>query len=44
MNKFESLKVGDKAQIKHTITQFDIEKLVDLMGETIRVNGGQFML
>ena len=33
MNKFESIKVGDKAQIKHTITQIDIEKFVDLTGD-----------
>ena len=42
--KFDSILVGDKAELVHTITQADIEKFVDLTGETIRVNGGQFML
>jgi len=33
MNKFETIKVGDKAELTHTITLSDIEKFVDLTGD-----------
>jgi len=33
MSKFEDLKVGDKAELKHKITQEDINKFVDLTGD-----------
>lgn len=33
MNKFKSIKVGDKAELTHTITPTDIEKFVDLTGD-----------
>ncbi|HXD91722.1 MAG TPA: SDR family oxidoreductase [Bacteroidia bacterium] len=33
MNKFEDLNVGDKAELKHLITQEDINKFVDLTGD-----------
>jgi 3-oxoacyl-[acyl-carrier protein] reductase len=31
--KFESIKVGDKAQITHIITQFDVDQFVELTGD-----------
>lgn len=33
MSRYESVKVGDKAEITHTITVGDIEKFVDLTGD-----------
>ena len=33
MSKFEKIKVGDKAELKHLITQEDINKFVDLTGD-----------
>jgi 3-oxoacyl-[acyl-carrier protein] reductase len=33
MHKYESIKIGDKAQIIHTITKEDIEKFVELTGD-----------
>ena len=33
MNKFDSIKLGDIAEIKHTITQNDIDKFVELTGD-----------
>lgn len=33
MKRFESIKIGDKAEIKHKITQDDINKFVDLTGD-----------
>jgi 3-oxoacyl-[acyl-carrier protein] reductase len=33
MSRYESVKVGDKAEITHTITAGDIEKFVDLTGD-----------
>ncbi|MGY4383050.1 3-oxoacyl-[acyl-carrier protein] reductase [Pedobacter sp. UYP24] len=33
MSKFEELKVGDKAELKHIITQNDINKFVELTGD-----------
>ncbi|MCD4693517.1 MAG: SDR family oxidoreductase [Calditrichales bacterium] len=32
-SKFESIKVGDKAEITHVITQRDVDKFVDLSGD-----------
>ena len=33
MKKFDKIHVGDKAEIKHKITQDDINKFVDLTGD-----------
>ena len=49
MSKYLEIAIGDTAEITHKITQQDIEKFGKdksnyLTGETIRVNGGQFML
>jgi 3-oxoacyl-[acyl-carrier protein] reductase len=33
MNKFESINIGDRAELKHKITQDDINKFVDLTGD-----------
>ena len=33
MNKYESINIGDKAELKHVITLADIEKFVDLTGD-----------
>ena len=33
MTRYESVKIGDKAEIRHTITERDIEKFVDLTGD-----------
>jgi len=36
--KYENIKIGDKASIKHVITQTDIDKFVDLTGDDNRVH------
>ena len=33
MGKFETIKIGDKAEITHTITKKDVEKFVELTGD-----------
>ena len=33
MSKYDSIKVGDNAEIKHKITKQDIDKFVDLTGD-----------
>lgn len=33
MSKFDDIQIGDKAELKHKITQTDIEKFVDLTGD-----------
>ena len=33
MKKFESIKVGDKAELIHVITKFDINQFVELTGD-----------
>jgi 3-oxoacyl-[acyl-carrier protein] reductase len=33
MSKYEYIKVGDKAEIKHMVTRSDIEKFIDLTGD-----------
>ena len=33
MRNYREIKIGDKAEIKHTITQIDIDKFVDLTGD-----------
>lgn len=33
MSKFENIKVGDKAEIKHVITESDVDKFIDLTGD-----------
>ncbi len=33
MLKYESIKIGDKAEITHTITESDVSKFVDLTGD-----------
>ena len=38
MSRYESLKVGDKAEITHTITAGDIEKFVDLTGDDNKIH------
>jgi len=36
--KFENIKIGDKATVKHTITEEDIEKFVDLTGDNNKLH------
>ncbi len=33
MSKFDKIKIGDNAELKHTITQDDINKFVELTGD-----------
>ena len=33
---YKEINIGDTAEIKHTITQIDIEKFVDLTGDEIK--------
>jgi len=33
MKKYDSIQIGDTAELKHTITQSDIDKFVDLTGD-----------
>jgi 3-oxoacyl-[acyl-carrier protein] reductase len=33
MNKYETIKIGDSAEIKHVVTRADIEKFIDLTGD-----------
>lgn len=33
MNKYDNIKIGDSAEIKHTVTKADIEKFIDLTGD-----------
>jgi 3-oxoacyl-[acyl-carrier protein] reductase len=38
MTRFEKIDIGDTAEIRHTITQKDIEKFVDLSGDNNRLH------
>ncbi len=38
MNKFESIKIGDEAEITHTITQSDIDQFVELTGDDYKLH------
>jgi 3-oxoacyl-[acyl-carrier protein] reductase len=38
MGKYEDIKVGDKAEIKHTVTQSDIENFVELSGDDNKIH------
>lgn len=38
MTKYESINVGDKADLKHTITSGDIEKFVELTGDDNKIH------
>lgn len=38
MSKFETIKIGDKAEIKHKITKRDIDKFVELTGDDNRLH------
>jgi 3-oxoacyl-[acyl-carrier protein] reductase len=37
MNKFDKINLGDKAEIKHKITQVDIDRFVELTGDDNRI-------
>ncbi|GBF48844.1 hypothetical protein LPTSP4_03440 [Leptospira ryugenii] len=38
MQKYQSIQVGDRAEIKHRVTQNDIEKFIDLTGDDNRLH------
>jgi 3-oxoacyl-[acyl-carrier protein] reductase len=38
MNKFDKINLGDKAEIKHKITQVDIDRFVELTGDDNRIH------
>lgn len=38
MSKFENIRVGDKAEISHVITENDVDKFVDLTGDDNRLH------
>ena len=38
MTRFEKIKVGDKAELKHVVTQSDIESFVDLSGDDNKIH------
>ena len=38
MNKYDSIKLGDTAEIKHVITNEDLSKFVDLTGDDNRLH------
>lgn len=38
MNRFDIIKVGDKAELKHTVTQADIENFVELSGDDNKIH------
>jgi 3-oxoacyl-[acyl-carrier protein] reductase len=38
MSKFDLIRVGDKAEIKHTLTQQDVERFVELTGDDNRLH------
>ena len=38
MSKFEKIKIGDKAEFKHLISEKDIEKFVDLTGDDNKIH------
>ncbi|HLF18648.1 MAG TPA: SDR family oxidoreductase [Candidatus Omnitrophota bacterium] len=38
MNRFESLKIGDKAELRHKITQSDIDQFVELTGDDNKIH------
>src|SRR3972149_9955526 len=38
MKKFDAIKVGDRAEIKHLITQSDIDRFVELTGDDNRMH------
>ena len=38
MTRFEEINVGDVAQLKHTISKYDIERFVDLTGDDNRLH------
>ena len=53
VDRYAEIKIGDSAEILHTITQQDVANVIAflasdksnyLTGETIRVNGGKSMI
>ena len=38
MNRYDSIKLGDTAEIKHVITNEDLSKFVDLTGDDNRLH------
>ena len=38
MRNYKEIKIGDKAEIKHKITQIDIDKFVDLTGDNNKLH------
>ena len=38
MKKYDAIKVGDKEEIFHVITQDDIEKFIDLSGDKNKIH------